>query len=107
MIVSNLSRLVVTALVAALCVACSGSPEDDGPARTAENTEPVATLGVTAEACAPGRAGCACPRQGERVSCGIVEEKRADGRIVCGEGGSVCDDGKWSACTLGAYAGGH
>ncbi|MCS6898437.1 MAG: hypothetical protein RMJ98_01385, partial [Myxococcales bacterium] len=43
--------------------------------------------------------GCLCDTEGDQVDCGKVVS-RENGQTLCGQGVSVCHDGKWGECLL-------
>lgn len=102
---TRLDLLMVAALtvLASAITGCASSPEQVG-GEVSDSVVP--TTQAPADRCAADghQAGCPCTDEGKRVACGVVYEKRPDGRTVCGEGGAVCTGGQWSACVLDGIA---
>lgn len=107
----RLTLLAVVSLAVGSFWSFGCSSGDDGPGAPGEGGDsvlpPTSTTPPTSPVCKGTEKGCRCAREGERVACGTVTETRPDGRTVCGPGGAVCEGGKWSACTIDAYAPGH
>ncbi len=49
--------------------------------------------------CANNDPGCACPREGKTVACGVVSAKGTDG-VSCVYGSRTCHNGTWGECNV-------